>query len=63
MNVPKMKKLEHGVVLYGYLGTAYSDRHISLKRGLKPRHSYVRLPRDPRLKGRLVSITISLVKD
>jgi hypothetical protein len=57
----KTQKKAGEVVLTGYLGMAYGAKHIYLKRGLLPRHKYVKLPRDPRFCGRLVRLTIALI--
>lgn len=62
MTVPKTKKFPGGVTLYGFLEAQYSGKHLCLRRGPRERSKHVRLPRDPRLVGSLVSVTISIVK-
>lgn len=62
MKRPNIKKGKGEISFVGFLHTSFAGRHFYVKRGPLYRHAHVRLPRDPRLRGRLVRVTISIVK-
>lgn len=60
--VRKMIKSAGSVTLFGFFEPTYGGRHFGLRRGTRPSSKFVRIPRDPRFKGRHVRVTISIVE-
>ena len=56
-----MPKNNRPVILKGWIHDPYGGNHFKLTRGAKSRSKTIRLPRFPRLAGKRVIVSITLV--